>query len=124
MRRLLLALILGLVPSMSEAGDLYYRIPGDPNSRNIYAVNENGGTTRLVLDAAEYPLGSITGMTRFNHAGSNGQALLQSKPYSAPAADIQLVYRALDGTFSRPVFDGCSRWTIPVGACAIVGVIP
>ena len=29
-----------------------------------------------------------------------------------------------DGTFSKPAFDGCSPWTILVGTCAIVGVIP
>ena len=114
MRRLLLALILGLASNVSEAGELYYRIPGDPNSRNIYAVDENGGTPRLILDATEYPLGSIAGMTRFNHAGSNGQALLQSKPYSAPAADIQLVYRALNGTVI----------TLPVTALEGVGLNP
>ena len=28
------------------------------------------------------------------------------------------------GTFSRPASDGCRPWTIPVGTCAIVGVIP
>ncbi len=28
------------------------------------------------------------------------------------------------GTFSRPAFIGRSPWTIRVGACAIVGVIP
>ncbi|WP_406698913.1 hypothetical protein V5E97_08500 [Singulisphaera sp. Ch08] len=106
MRRLVLAVLLGLVAARSDAGELYYSTPGDPNSRNIYAVNENGGTPRVVLYGSEYPSGSIAGMTRFNHAGSNGQALVQAKPYSAPAADIQLVYRASNGqVITRPVTD-------------------
>jgi hypothetical protein len=104
MRRFLLALLLGLVAVPSYAGDVYYRTPGDSDSFNIYAVNENGGTPRVVLYASEYPYGSIAGITRFNHAGSNGQAMVQSKPFSAPAADIQLVFRAANGqVITKPV---------------------
>lgn len=101
MRRLLLALLLGLVAAPSDAGEMYYRTPGDPNSGNIYAVNENGGTPRVVLGASEYTAGATIGMTRFNHAGSNGQALFQG---SNAASELQLVYRAPNGqVVTKPV---------------------
>ena len=73
-RRLLLTLPLCLLATPSNAGEMYYRTPGDPNSGNIYAVNENGGTPRVVLNNSEYSAGYTAAMTRFNHAGSNGQA--------------------------------------------------
>jgi hypothetical protein len=94
MRRLLFALLLSPLAAPSYAGDLYYRTHGDVNSRNIYAVNENGGTPRVVLGHSEYPDGSPVKMTRFNHAGSNGQALFQAD-YSA--GELQLIFRASNG---------------------------
>ncbi|MFO0910855.1 MAG: serine/threonine-protein kinase [Isosphaeraceae bacterium] len=85
----------------ARAGDLYYKTPGDPNSGNIYAVNENGGTPRVVLAHSEYALGNAVAMTRFNHAGSNGQALFQA---SNATGDLQLVFRAPNGqVVTRPV---------------------
>ncbi len=100
MRRLLFLVLsasaLTAAASPAQAGDLYYRTPGDPNTGNIYAVNENGGTPRVVLGHSEYAAGSTATMSRFNHAGSNGQALLQGKPGSGDllSADLQLIYRA------------------------------
>jgi hypothetical protein len=41
----------------------------------------------------------------------------------AKGVAVPEVCKAL-GTFSRPAFTGRSPWTIRVGACAIVGVIP
>ena len=35
MRRLLSALLIGLLATTSDAGEMYYRTPGDPNSGNI-----------------------------------------------------------------------------------------
>ncbi|WP_406697428.1 hypothetical protein V5E97_01090 [Singulisphaera sp. Ch08] len=98
MRRLLLALLLGLVAAPSYAGDMYYRVVG---SSDIRAVSDNGGNSRVVLRSTEYKAGSLFGMTmtRYNHPGSNGQALLQgySPPDSVDAPyDLQLIYRARD----------------------------
>jgi tetratricopeptide (TPR) repeat protein len=83
-----------VIAAPARAGDLYYRTPGDPNSGNIYAVNENGGTPRLVLGHSEYAAGYTATMTRFNHAGSDGQALLQG---DVTTADLRLIYRAPNG---------------------------
>lgn len=97
MRRLLfLALAASALTTATpaQAGDLYYRTPGDPNGGNIYAVNENGGTPRVVLGHSEYAAGYMATMTRFNHAESNGQALLQG---DVTTADLRLIYRASNG---------------------------
>lgn len=94
MRRLLLALLLGLVAAPSDAGEMYYRNLG--GSADVLAVSEATGATRAVLKGTEYTLGLQYGLTRFNHAGSNGQALVQGQ--SASLADIQLVYRLPNGT--------------------------
>jgi WD40-like Beta Propeller Repeat len=101
MRSALLALFLGLLATRSDAGDFYYRTPGDTNSGNIYAVNENGGTPRVVLGHSEYPVGNTIKMTRLNHAGSNGLALFQA---SNATGELQLVFRAPNGqVIIRPV---------------------
>lgn len=103
MRRVFFTLLCGFATSSLNAGELYYRTPGDANSGNIYAVNENGGTPRVVLHASEYRPGGIVGVTRYNHVGSNGQALVQTKAYPAPA-DIELVFRAPNNAvISTPV---------------------
>ncbi|MFO0950159.1 MAG: hypothetical protein U0835_03210 [Isosphaeraceae bacterium] len=103
MRRVLLTLLCGFATSSLNAGELYYRTPGDTNSGNIYAVNENGGTPRVVLYASEYSPGGVVGMTRYNHVGSNGQALVQTRAYPA-TPDIELVFRAPNrAVISRPV---------------------
>ena len=97
MRRLLLALLLGLLAAPSYAGDLYYTQAG--SDRNVYAVNANGGTPRIVLNGAEYA-GNMPHMATWrNHAGSNGQAFLHgtsSASYPNPS-ELELIYRAPTG---------------------------
>src|SRR4051794_22469925 len=102
MRRLLLALTLGLVAAPSYAGDMYYRTQ---NSFDIKAVPVTGGTPRVVLRSTEYKVGYIYGMTRYNHVGSNGQALLQSYPLDGSSpVNLQLIYRAPSGmVVTKPV---------------------
>lgn len=95
MRLLLLALLVGLVADTSYAGTMYYRTTTD---RTVYSVPDTGGTPQVVIRAAELPAGNFWSMTRHNHAGSNGQALLLTQP------DLALVYRAASGSVvARPV---------------------
>jgi hypothetical protein len=95
MRRLLLALFLGLVASSADAGELYYSLTTTTDN-NIYAVNEAGGVPHIVLHSTEYSGVKPTRVTRFNHVASNGQALIRSA--TVQSADIELLYRATDGT--------------------------
>ena len=57
MRRSYFAILLGFMAASAQAGEMYYRTPGDPNSGNIYAVNENGGTPRVCIVTPRTPSG-------------------------------------------------------------------
>lgn len=99
MRRLLLALLLGLVAAPSYAADLYYTQSGD---RNVYAVSEAGGTPRIVLNGTEYAGGNAGRPTQRNHAGSNGQAFLHAvtPPASGAYTDTELLFRDPTGAIA------------------------
>jgi hypothetical protein len=91
MRRSFLALFIGLVAVPANAGEMYYQTT---YNWVIYAANESTRTLRIALNSTEYPHGQVLRMTRYNHAGSNGQALLQVYPATSA---IQLVYRQPNG---------------------------
>ncbi len=94
MRRLLLALLLGLVAAPSYGGDLYYNLQTS-GDYNVYAVAETGGSPRIVLSFTEYTGNRPAVVTNLNHATSNGQAFVRA---TGDVADIELLYRAADGT--------------------------
>ncbi|WP_406697692.1 hypothetical protein V5E97_02400 [Singulisphaera sp. Ch08] len=107
MRRSLCILLVGLAANVSQAGIMYYDqgpiLPGG----NIQAVTDTGqAPTRLVIGRSEFGVDSMISlqMTRFNHSGSNGQALLVCHAASGDN-NLHLVYRpaANAGILSRPV---------------------
>lgn len=116
MRPLLLTLAIGFAAAPSYAGDLYYIQTG--GDRNVYAVSVNADTPRIVLASSEYTGNVVRGVTRYNHAGSNGQAFLQTTGnslYNDPA-DIQLLWRGPDGAIStKRITDLSANTLLPYG---------
>jgi hypothetical protein len=90
MKRLMAALVAGLAAWPATAGEMFYLY-----SKNswTYAVNQQTSATRLV-----FPGGSGD-FTRYNHAGSNGQAQAGAAGTN-PDWDLTLRYRQPDGSIA------------------------